>query len=144
MDKQALFSSAARLGPFSPSAAESYAAASQRMVSRVNDQMLSRPDLQKMVGEDGQAMMQDNHANHARFIASILTNYNPEVLTETLLWVFRSYRSRGFASTYWAAQLNAWIEVLREELPADAYQEVLPLYEWMQVNIPLFERLSQE
>lgn len=144
MDKKDLITSAGKLGPFSKATAEAYAAASQRMVARINEQMLSRPDIDKLVGQAGREMMCDNHANHARFIASILENHNPEVLAETILWVFRAYRSRGFASTYWAAQLNTWMGIIREELPAEAYEETLPLYGWMQVNIPLFEHLSHQ
>ena len=144
MDKKDLFTSAGQLGPFDPSTAEAYGAAAQRMVARINDKMLSRPDIDVLVGEAGHDMMRDNHANHARFIASVLANHNPEVLAETILWVFRAYRSRGFASTYWAAQLNMWMDIIREELPPEAYREVLPLYEWMQVNIPVFEHLSHQ
>ncbi len=144
MDKKDLIASAGQLGPFDTTTAEAYTTASQRMIARVNEKMLSRPDIDELIGKSGRDMMCDNHANHARFIASILENHNPEVLVETILWVFRAYRSRGFASTYWAAQLNMWIDIIREELPGEAYRQVLPLYEWMQVNIPLFENLSHQ
>ncbi len=88
--------------------------------------------------------MKDNHANHVRFIASILRNHNPEILVDTVLWVFRAYRSRGFSSNYWAAQLNTWIEIIKEELSTETYHQVFPLYEWMQLNIPTFVKLSDE
>lgn len=88
--------------------------------------------------------MKDNHANHVRFIASILKNYNPDVLVDTVLWVFRAYRSHGFTTNYWAAQLNAWITILKETLTPESYKEVYFYYEWMQINIPTFVILSDE
>lgn len=106
--------------------------------------MLARADLKELIGESNEAMMQDNHANHVRFIASILKNYNPEVLVDTILWVFRAYRSHRFTTNYWATQLNSWISIMKESLSSETYSEVYPLYEWMQVNIPLFVKLSDE
>jgi hypothetical protein len=144
MDKKTLIESATRLGPFSPTTATGYADKSDRLIARINEALLSRADTKSIVGDINLAMMKDNHANHVRFIASILKHFDAEVLTETVLWVFRAYRNRGFASTYWAAQLSAWFPILREELPREIYEEVRPLYEWMQVNIPLFEKLSHE
>ena len=96
------------------------------------------------LGAENIEMMKDNHANHVRFIGSMLHAFNAEVLVETVLWVFRAYRSRGFRHTYWAAQLNGWVEILREELSPEAFDEVYPLYEWMQVNIPIFVRLNED
>ena len=104
--------------------------------------MESRSDLNLLIGENNFSMMKDNHANHVRFIHSILHNPNAEVLTETVLWVFRAYRNHGFSGSYWAAQLNAWIYILKNELSKESFEQIIPLYEWMQVNIPTFEKLS--
>lgn len=106
--------------------------------------MLERPDLNDLIGENNTDMMKDNHANHVRFIASILKNHNSDVLVDTVLWVFRAYRSHGFTSNYWAAQLNAWIVIMKEVLTPESYREVYPYYEWMQINIPSFVLLSDE
>lgn len=106
--------------------------------------MLDRSDLVHLIGENNMEMMKDNHANHVRFIASILKNYNAEVLMDTVLWVFRAYRSHGFSTSYWAAQLNAWIIIMKESLSSEAFREVYPLYKWMQIHIPVFVKLSDE
>jgi hypothetical protein len=106
--------------------------------------MLNRADLENLIGENNIDMMKDNHSNHVRFISSILKNHNSEVLVDTILWVFRAYRSHGFASNYWSAQLNTWITIFQEVLTAESYQEVYPYYEWMQINIPTFVILSDE
>lgn len=89
-------------------------------------------------------MMKDNHANHARFMESVFTNPLAETLVDTILWVFRAYRSRKFGSTYWAAQLNTWIEIYKSELSEECFEAVYPFYNWMQINIPNFVKLSDE
>lgn len=114
------------------------------LIDLMNTKMLSRPDVDSLVGANNQQMMKDNHANHARFMASVFLTYNPEVLTDTVIWVFRAYRSRHFSSTYWSAQLNTWLEIYKEELSDACYQAVLPYYSWMQVNIPIFNQLAIE
>lgn len=144
MTKAELIQTAQQLKQVEAGVASEYAQKAENMTSLMNGVMLNRPDIKELVGEINLDMMKDNHANHARFIASILRNYNPEVLVDTVLWVFRAYRSRGFASNYWAAQLNAWIEILKEKLSAEACHQVLPFYEWMQINIPTFVKLSDE
>lgn len=114
------------------------------LIAEINKNMESRSDLNLLVGDGNIDMMKDNHANHVRFIHSILKNPNAEVLTETVLWVFRAYRNHGFSSSYWAAQLNAWMNILKEKLSKESFEQIIPLYEWMQVNIPTFEKLSEQ
>ena len=105
---------------------------------------LKRPEVEELVGKNNIDMMQDNHANHIRFISSILKNYDEEVLVETILWVFRAYRSHGFSTNYWAVQLNTWIKILKNQLSDETFLEVQPLYEWMQINIPVFVAISDK
>lgn len=117
---------------------------SEILVAKMNAVMLSRTDINSLIGEDNLSMMKDNHANHARFIASVLLHRNDTVLIETVLWVFTAYRSHGFTTNYWAAQLNTWIAVIKEELSAESFREIYPYYEWMLVNIPVFVALSND
>jgi hypothetical protein len=144
MEKKQLLESAEKLNQVSEKTSTEYLEKSDLLISKMNALMLERPDLNSLIGENNTNMMKDNHANHVRFIASILKNYNSEVLVHTVLWVFRAYRSHAFTSNYWAAQLNAWIIILKEVLTPESYLEVYPCYEWMQVNIPLFVLLSDE
>ncbi len=144
MDKKYLIDIASKLNNVKQSSISEYQDKIDLLVGKMNTFMLGRTDINELIGEGGEAMMKDNHMNHARFIASILANFNPEVLVETVLWVFRSYRSHGFTTNYWSAQLNAWIESLKENLSAEAYKDIFPLYEWLLVNIPLFVKLSDE
>jgi hypothetical protein len=128
----------------SSEAAAEYASKRERLVDLLNQKMLGRADLKNLVGEDNIDMMKDNHANHARFLESIFVQHEPEVLVDTVLWVFRAYRSRNFSSTYWAAQLNAWIELYKQELSPVGFAEIYPYYNWMQIHIPTFNKLAEE
>ncbi len=144
MDKMSLLSTARLLKQVSEKASNEFNQKSEQLVLKINTLMLERTDIESLVGEDNINMMTDNHSNHVRFIASILNNNNPEVLVETILWVFRAYRSHGFTTNYWAAQLNSWIIVLKETMTADSFMEIYPYYEWMQINIPIFAKVSAE
>jgi len=144
MDKNYLLETAKKLKQVSKKSAGEYNQSAEKMVVRINTLMLERPDILNLVSEDNVNMMKDNHSNHTRFIGSVLENYNPEVLVDTVLWVFRAYRSHGFSSNYWAAQMNAWITIIKEDLSPETYAEIFPLYKWMQINIPIFVKVSDE
>jgi hypothetical protein len=144
MNKTDLVKSAQSIYTNNEDCYKAYAEHELVLINEMNKAMLQRADIKELVGEDNLQMMQDNHANHVRFIASVLKDFNAEVLVETILWVFRAYRSRGFASNYWAAQLNTWMQILKNELPEDAYKKVYPIYDWMQINIPSFVICSDE
>ena len=142
--KKHLITTAAQLKQVSRASIEEYSMKKDALVALINQKMESRQDLIGLVGSGNVEMMKDNHANHARFMESIFTQYSSEVLVDTVLWVFRAYRSRNFSSTYWAAQLNTWIEIYKKELSPECYKEIYPYYNWMQINIPIFNRLATE
>lgn len=136
--------SAERLKQVSERSAVEFGSKKDSLVALMNKIMETRPDLLDMVGAGNVEMMKDNHANHARFLESIFNQHSPEILTDTVLWVFRAYRSRNFSSTYWAAQLNTWIEIYKKELSPGCFQEIYPYYNWMQINIPIFNKLAED
>ena len=144
MDKKQLIDSANFLIKVSETSSNEYALKTDQLIAAMNTAMLERPDIESLVGKNNLPMMKDNHANHVRFIASILKNPNADVLVETILWVFRAYRSHGFTTNYWAAQLNTWLVVLKSTLSPEGFQEVYPYYEWMLINIPIFVNLSDQ
>lgn len=144
MKREDLIQTAALLNQVSEKSASEYSSKKDHLVDLLNKRMESRADLLEMVGVGNVDMMKDNHANHARFLESIFIQHSPEVLVDTVLWVFRAYRSRNFSSTYWAAQLNAWIELYKRELTPSCFQEIYPYYNWMQINIPSFNKLAEE
>jgi hypothetical protein len=141
MSKEELLASACLLAQPSKQVAEEYSRKSEHLAAEMNRIMGGRPDIEYMVGGN-RAMMEDNHRNHARFIESLFFAHNPSVLVDTVLWVFRAYRSHGFQLTYWPAQLDTWVEVLRKELSPEAMEGIYPFYRWMIVNQPSFALLS--
>lgn len=143
MTKEALIKTANELNQVQQEYLTEYNKKRDLLIETMNQRMLARPDIEKIVGTDNLSMMKDNHANHARFMESVFRNHSPEVLVDTILWVFRAYMSRGFTSTYWAAQLNFWMEIYKETLTNDCYQAIYPYYEWMQINIPVFTILAE-
>ena len=144
MGKNHLLETARKLEQVNQETAEEYRQKSDELIARINQRMLEKPEIKNLVGEDNLSMMRDNHANHVRFMASILKNFNAEVFVDTVLWVFRAYRSHGFTTNYWASQLNTWIDILKNSLTDKSFNEVYPYYEWMQVNIPIFVKLSDQ
>ena len=144
MTKEDLIRTAADIPAADPEAASEYAAKRDALVAEINQRLLARDDINELVGEGNLEMMKDNHANHGQFIESMLTHFEPATLVETVLWVFRAYRSRNFHPNYWASQLNAWVEVMKAHLSPQSYASILPLYQWMIVNIPQFTPLTDE
>lgn len=144
MDKSYLIQTAGLLKNVHENTYNEYYQKADLLASKMNEAMIARSDIFDLVGENNIDMMKDNHTNHVRFIASILKHMNADVLVDTVLWVFRAYRSHGFTTNYWAAQINTWIKIFKSELSPECYEEVLPYYEWMQVNIPIFSKISGE
>lgn len=128
----------------SASALEAYQGRQASLAEGVTAALLARPDVLRLIGEGNEQMMRDNHRNHARFIASLGAGLDPEVLVDSVLWVFRAYTAHGFGLTYWSAQLNAWLDGMDRELPPDAVAELRPLYGWMLVHQPAFVQLAAE
>lgn len=114
------------------------------MSVRCTEELFKRKDLIKLIGTGNEAMARDNNHNFSLFMESLFGDYNSEVFLETILWVFRAYRSHGFRTTYWAANLPLWMSILEENLPPESYSEIKPFYDWILVNIPVFAKLSAE
>jgi hypothetical protein len=142
MTKQELIVSATRLPAPSAEAVTEYAVRAELLAADVSRILRERPDLEALIGPGNCAMMEQNHRNHARFMGGFLANYQPEVLVETVLWVFRAYRSHGFRLTYWPAQLDTWLTVLADRLPAHACRAIRRIYDWLLVHQPAFAALS--
>lgn len=95
-------------------------------------------EILKLLRESNLAVMFDNHRNHARFMASLFRGYDPKVLVETVLWVFRA------SLAYWPAQLDTWVELFRTELCDETFSEIYPFYHWLIIHQPQFVALTAE
>ncbi|MFC1851020.1 hypothetical protein ACFL27_12570 [candidate division CSSED10-310 bacterium] len=143
MNKDYLIKTAREIVVADSKHSQEYSAHKDTMVAEVNRRMEQRSDIKNLLGEKNLEMMKDNHANHALFVVSILQSFNAEVLVETVLWVFRSYRSRNFHPNYWPASLRTWLDVLKNELSPESFMAIKPLYTWFIVNIPHFTALTE-
>lgn len=101
-----------------------------------------RSDIKQLIRDNNLAMAKDNNRNFARFMESIFTDFEPTLLVETVLWVFEAYRTHGFQTTYWAANLNIWVDVLKSRLSEKHFSQIYPLYNWFIINIPVFTLLT--
>lgn len=142
MNREMLLASAQRLRQPPAEVAEAYMGRRDAIASRLAEAMAARSDITGLVGRDGVALMRDNSKNLCAFMGSMFSAYVPEVLVETVLWVFRTYRAHGFHVAFWPANLTTFLDVLREELSPNAYSAVAPFVDWMVANIPVFVELT--
>ena len=140
--KEQLLKSAAALNQLPESAAQEFSQKREALAAKGNQAIADRPDLEKLVGDGNESMAEDNNRNFARFMETMFFNHNSVVLVDTVLWVFRAYRSHGFQTTYWAANLNVWVDMLKQELSKDAFDALYPYYNWLIVNIPIFVKMT--
>ncbi|MFP4556541.1 MAG: hypothetical protein ACLFNU_06700 [Bacteroidales bacterium] len=144
MKKEDLLKSAEKLKQPSEKSTAEFTSKADAMTTIINNQLSQRDDILQLIGEGNVDMMYDNHRNHVRFMISLFNDYSPVVFTETVLWVFRAYRSHGFKLTYWPAQLNNWVDVFRKELSQECFDQIYPFYNWMIINNPLFAFISDQ
>mgnify|MGYP006286785185 CR=1 FL=1 len=134
--------SAGKLRPVNASAVKAYADNTSAMAAAVTDVLMQHGDLEQVIGRGNAAIMAENHRRHAEFISSMLENFRPEIFVETLVWVFRTYRARGFAKQYWVLQLNAWRDTLSATLETEHARQVDGIYVWMLDNLDDLHELS--
>ena len=142
--KDHLIGSAGELKPLDAQALADFREKVEALTQEMNSRMEQRPDILRLVGKDNLDMMKDNHRNHMRYIDTVLEHLEPKQFVETVLWVFRAYRSHGFQIAYWPAQLDTWLEIFKERLDEAAFAQVYPFYKWMLVNQAAFVSLSVE
>lgn len=144
MTKSGLLQSAHNLKVPSPEASSDYQDKLPLMVDQVDKKMISHKDLHLLIGENNTEMMLHNHKNHGQFMSSMFQCYQPEVLVETIVWVFNSYQSHGFKLAYWEYQLSVWVRILQKQLLPKSFEEILPFYQWMIENQENFANLADE
>jgi hypothetical protein len=144
MDIEFLLQTAKRLQQPSAAAASEFESSRDSLAEELNILMSRRPDLERLIGPDNIEMMQDNSRNFCRFMSTMFTAFEPEVLTQTALWVFRAYRSHGFKTTYWAANLDTFVQIARDQITPDNFKEIYPFFQWLIVNIPVFVQISND
>lgn len=142
--KEQLLASAQNLTSPPVKARDEFSAKISVFVATGNASLAARPDLNKLIGAENREMAENNNSNFALFMDSMFVAYDPVTLVETVLWVFRAYRSHGFSTTYWAANLDNWLKMLKSELSEESFTAISPFYNWLIVNIPIFVKLTDE
>lgn len=142
MKEEALVLSAQKLQQPSEASTKVFYEKIDTIAEKLNHAMLSRPDIERLVGIDNISMMENNSRNYLRFMGAMFHSYDPLILVQTSLWAFRIYRSHGFFVEYWPANLDTTVEILKKELPSPVYQEIYPFFEWLIVNIPAFVAIT--
>ena len=111
MNLQNLQRTARNLRQPEPVAAAEFETLRDGLAEELNQRRKTRPDFEKLIGPGNLPMMQDNSRNFCRFMSSLFTAYEPEVLVQTALWVFRAYRAHGFPTTYWPANRDTFVKI---------------------------------
>lgn len=142
MNKSDLLESASKLKSPPEKTISEYAQTKDVLAEKLTRIMRERRDLETLIGTDNLEMMEQNHRNHVLFMESLFRSFDPKVFVETVLWVFRSYRSHGFKLAYFPAKLDNWVILLQEELSPAGFEAIYPFYQWMIVNQPYFAVLS--
>lgn len=142
MNRDELIATAARLQPVSVACLAEFSAKREALAAAANEEMAQRSDLVKLVGQEGKAMSENNNRNFSLFMESLFSQFQPEVLVDTVLWVFRTYRAHGFSPIYWPANLDCWRRRLQQEVSSACFGEIAPYYDWLITNIPSFTLLS--
>ena len=142
MDKETLILEAQALPTPGEAAGRALSESADSLSANLTQFMLAQPNLSLIIGKGNERMMETNHINHFNYMASLASLFDPTTLVETVLWVFRTYRSHGFEPDYWKIMLPEATDLIRNTLPT--YQdEIVPIYEWLQRNIDRFSILSE-
>jgi len=109
----------------------------EEIAAEVNSRLSARSDLEQLIGKENIEMMKDNTHNFTRFMESLFFEFDAETFVETVIWAIKAYKAHGFKLTFWPAELNTFMEVIKDKLSNDCFANVSPFYKWITVNIPV-------
>ena len=111
--------------------AEHYRSCKDAMAVAVSRRIAAHPRLNEFLGGNPLRLLEANHRNHAAFMVEVFIANDRSLLEDALPWVYSAYHNQGIAFEYFAAELEAWIAVIGETLPAEDAAAILPVYRWM-------------
>lgn len=127
-----LINDAQRLHEIPEKAALAYDYRKGILTERVNQALMARGDLTRLIGStDSLEMMQDNHRNHSMFLTAVLHLSAFKLLASVVPWVYRTYRNHGFSFDYFPVALCAWKDAIKAELNPEDAVSIFPVYDWM-------------
>ncbi len=142
MTKHELAALLSSITPPDATAAHQFSERREHIVEQVDDLLLSRPDLDVLIGAFNRPQMHRNHRNHGLFMAALFADYDADRLLATMLWVLPAYQAHGFRPDYWDVQLAAWQKTLAEVLDPDIWQQIAPIYAWMRDHLDTINALG--
>lgn len=129
-----------KLFPVPFEAAAEYERRHELLIGEVDRLMSERRDIGELLGNNSLEVMKENHRNHARFMSNVFTLNQFQVFLNTVPWVYRTYRARGFSFAYFPAAFQAWLTALEKYLEPHLARPLGDLYRWL---LDRHERLIQ-
>ncbi len=113
------------------------------LISSVDKRMTARQEELDLIGSNPLSVMYDNHENHGSLMLNVLRFNDFELLKNILPWVLSNYTAKGFSPAYFEEVLDQWKKAVAQHLSAEAAQEIIPVYEWMEETVPrMIEQLK--
>ena len=125
-------------------ATRDYVENTDKLIEMVNNDLKKRDDLEELIGNNSVQVMVDNHENHARFMANVFKLNNYEMLLDTIVWVYRTYRRHGFSYDYFPVELKAWSRTVERELGSRSANQINRIYSFMLDNHERFVELAEK
>ena len=113
------------------------------MKSIVDKLLLDHEQIQNLIGRNPIAMMKQNHHYHAALMSTIFRYGCHAVMSDIVLWVYRTYRNKGFDYEYFPVEIEAWRKAITQCLPEPEAKEADRIYMWLQQNHKQFMELSE-
>jgi methanogenic corrinoid protein MtbC1 len=124
--------------------ANTYESETPAMLEYVNQSFKKLPNLFTLTGSTSTELMSVNHANHVEFMATIFQIKSAVVLFDVIIWVYRSYASRGFSPDYFVYELQFWKEAVSMYVRPAESSATMHVYELMIQNHSNFLHLSRQ
>ncbi len=112
-------------------AAQHYRTHAYDMATMVSQRLAQHEQFENFLGNNPVQLLTINHHNHAAFVAEVLASNHYRSLAQSLPWVYAAYHHQGVPFEYFLVELELWQQVIRNTLPPEAADAVLPVYDWM-------------
>ena len=97
----------------------------------MNEFLFKREDLSDLIGKNSPEVMENNHENHANFMDSMFRLKSSGTFVKTVLWVYRTYISRGFSPDYFPVELKGWKNAAASRISGDPADIICSFYDLM-------------
>jgi MerR family transcriptional regulator, light-induced transcriptional regulator len=122
---------AARFQPVPLNAAMAYSENRDILIEAVNEIMTKNANTKKLIGRNPLSVMYDNHENHAAFMSNVFKLNDYALMAKVVLWVYFSYRKRGFSDDYFPVAMEAWIEAIHRVISPNTARPLVNVYRWI-------------